>query len=279
MRSKALSLIAILALFLSACGGSSSEADSSAAVPAAIETTEDNADEAAIEQPSADEAAPGPEADGSSSDGQMDGQIRTISEQEQFIVGVFELEDTSLAVTSDQATSLIQLWNSMLELTQRQPQAGSQETDEVVQPEEPLDNSEEIATLFEEIQSVMTDEQLQAISALELDLNAITVFMEEQGIELGNGMQPGQGDQTPPEGIPSDEEMSAPEGTSPADAQGDNSGDPGDKGPDGQSPANGSEGQPQGEGGMGSGCGGFIQTASSNLIEALIELLESKISS
>jgi hypothetical protein len=194
----------------------------------------------------------------------MDGEGRVVSDQEKLIIGIFELEGSDLAVTSEQATSLIQLWNSMLELTQREPQEPGTETADAEQPAEPENQSEEITTIFEEIQSVLSDEQLAAISALELDQDAIAAFMEEQGIEMGGGMQPGQGE--------AGEGQTPPEGGQPAEGDG----GPGGKGPEGEMPADG-EGQMQSDERMGGGRGGF-QMVSSELVKALIELLESKVS-
>lgn len=194
-------------------------------------------------------------------DGPKDGGLQ-ISDQERFIIGVFELEGTDLAVTADQASSLITLWTSMKEYSQQpmQPMDGTPEAtpDMSEEPVEPEDNSEEVNTLFEQIEAVMTADQLQAIEDLELDQDSVQKFMEEHGIEMGDDMQPGQGGgdgQTPPEGTPSGDDMPA-QGTPPAN---------GEDNPGGQG----------GEGGPGGGRGG-AQVASSNLIDVLIELLESK---
>ena len=133
-------------------------------------------------------------------------------------------------------------------------------TMEALQPE---DNSEEISALFEQIQAVMTSDQLAAIEALELDQDAVTTFMEKQGIEMPEGMQAGQDGQMPPEGTP-DAAMAAPQGTPAADGSG-NGGNGG--------------GQPGQGGGQPGGAGrGAVQVASTNLIDALITLLQSKVS-
>ena len=88
MKKYLIALLVVLALMLSAFNGSYS------AIVAADDTT-----------PTPEEGTPG--------SGPKDGQQREISEQERFIIGVFGLEGTDLAVTVDQAASLATLWTSM----------------------------------------------------------------------------------------------------------------------------------------------------------------------
>ena len=187
-----------------------------------------------------------------------------VSDQERFIIGVFELEDTDLAVTADQAASLVTLWTSMKDYIV-EPQMPEGEPDEAAEPgemPEMEDNSEAVEALFTEIEAVMTADQLQAIADLELDQDAISAFMEEQGIEMQERGEGGEG-QTPPDGAPAGgEEGAAPEGTPPADG-GEGQGGPGGEG---------------GQGGPGGGGRGGAQVASSSMIDALITLLESKAS-
>ena len=235
MKKYIIALLVVLALMLSAFNGSFS----------AIVT--------------ADDTIPTPE-DGN---GPKDGQQREISEQERFIMGVFSLEGSDLAVTADQAASLVTLWTAMEEYAQQPmqmpegtpgtPADTSAATPEAVEPE---DNSEEVSALFDQIEAVMTSDQLAAIAALELDQDSMSTFMEAQGIEMPEGMQGLQDGQTPPEGTP-DAAMAAPEGTPAADGNG---------GPNGGQPGQGGEGK------------GGMRVASTNLIDALITLLESKVS-
>jgi len=239
MKKYMLITLAVAALLVSAFGGSYNEVIGK------------------IADSTADDTAPTPQA-GTPGAEPKDGE-RPISDQERFIIGVYSLENTDLAVSAEQADSLIPLWTSMKEFS-RQPQAmpaGTPEAtpDAAAEPVEPVDNSAEISALFEQIEAVLTADQLAAITALELDQAAVMTFMEEQGIEMSEGAQPGQNGQdgqTPPAGTPSGDQAPAPQGTPAAD---------------GQQP--GGEGQPDG------GRGG-MQVASQNLIDALIELLETK---
>ena len=216
----------------------------------------------------ADDTNPTPDASDPAA-GNKDGQQREITEQQRFILGVFALEGSDLAVSADQAASLVTLWTSMEEYAQqpRQMPEGTPGTPEetpaadmeAVQPE---DNSEEISALFGQIQAVMTSDQLAAIEALELDQDAVITFMEEQGIEMPEDVGGMQGGQTPQDGTP-DAAMAAPDNAPTGEGAG-NGG-----------PGSGADGE--GTGPNGGGRGG-AQVASSNLVDALITLLESKVS-
>lgn len=281
MKKTIFSLISILALLLTACAGTAGETSSStssekeAALADAFQV--DSGNTVAVKTSNIITVA----AQDNTNDGQdgerPDDMERSVSEQEQIIIGIFELEDTDLAVTSEQAASLLPLLNSLLEFSQvsgpqggnpeEAPQEAPEEAPEEIPAEqqeefvEPENNMEEINAVYEEIQAVLTDEQIQAITSLELSQEDVNALMEELGVEMDAGMQPGSagpggearedGEGTPPEGAPSGEEMPAP------DKQ------------DGEMPAEGEGGQPGGGGGR----GGFSMVSNA-LLEALIALLE-----
>jgi len=244
MKKHFIVFLALAALAASAFSGSYSEISGKIADNAAADTT-----------PTPGAADPGAAA--------KDGE-RALSDQERFIIGVFTLEGTDLAVTADQADSLVPLWTSMKTYSRKPGQmpAGSSDnnfgdapaaTPEASgEPAQPADDFEEISALFAQIEAVLTTDQLAAIEALELDQEARKAFMEAEGSEMPAGEQPGQGAQTPPAGTPSEEAMPAPDGTPPADGQ-----------------------QPDGAGQPGGERAGF-QVASQSLIDALIKLLETK---
>ena len=204
-------------------------------------------------------------------DGEGDAPERKISEQEQLIIGIFELEDTDLAVTAEQAASILPIVESLVEMSQPgQPAERGQ--GEAAEPAEPAeqpefeDNSEEITALYEDIKAVLTDEQNQAVEDLELDQDSVSKIMEDLGIKIGEGMGGGQGgpgggagEGTSPERTPSAEEIPT------TDGEGGNG--PGGQG--GEAPANGEGGQPDG------GRGG-ASMVSSALLEVLVDLLETK---
>jgi hypothetical protein len=75
----------------------------------------------------------------------------TLTQEGQLLVGTFKLENTSLAITSAQASSLLPLWETLQSLASSNT-AASQEVDAVVS----------------QIQSSMTAQQVSSITAMKL---------------------------------------------------------------------------------------------------------------
>lgn len=189
--------------------------------------------------------------------GPVDMSAQPVNDQTELIVGIFGMEGTDQAISAEQAASLIPLWNSLLELSQSQDAT-----------------REEADVLVEQIKAVLTADQLAAIENMAIDQQAVITFMQEQNIEM-SGMQRRQGEgQSFPQGTPSADQMGNPApGTPPA------TGTPGVSAPGGN-PQQGTlpadQGQPaDGQGQQPGRMGGF-NYASSALIEALLDLLESK---
>jgi hypothetical protein len=85
--------------------------------------------------------------------------------------GSFKLEGTANAITPEQASELILLWQVYAQLST---------SDTVAQ--------EEITALAEQIQETMTEDQITAIHAMNLTPQDIFTTMQEQGIQfVGNG--------------------------------------------------------------------------------------------
>ncbi len=107
------------------------------------------------------------------------------------IVGTFKLEDTEYAVTPEQASELLVMWQVYRELAQSDT-AAQAETD----------------ALLQQIEDTMTDEQMQAIDGMGLSQQDVFALMQEQGIAMGAGpnaeqiatAQAGGGGFTPPDG-------------------------------------------------------------------------------
>jgi hypothetical protein len=89
----------------------------------------------------------------------------SLSLQEELLIGTFKLEDTSLAVSSDQASQLISLWETMQSLTT----SGTAAT-------------EEINAVVTQIKSTMTSQQINAINAMGLTQQDLTTVMTENGL-------------------------------------------------------------------------------------------------
>lgn len=105
--------------------------------------------------------------------------------QTQLILGTLQLETTDLAVDSVQAAELALLWKAMRSLTTSDTAAAA-----------------EIEALLEQIQDIMTTEQLEAISAFEITPEDMRTIIQDLGIEFGSpegfegfdgdGFNPGQ---------------------------------------------------------------------------------------
>ena len=154
----------------------------------------------------------------------------------QLLVGIFKLESTTQAITSEQAKSLITHLTSLQgnNLTQDQ-----------------------ITSVVEQMQAVLTADQIAAIAHMQITQESAMTIMQEQGLSMGapgQGNGPGNGGQQPLQ------DGTLPQGTPPAQ-------------PDGQGqqpPAQPDGNAPQGQG------AGMIPPP---LLQALIQLLQSKVSS
>jgi hypothetical protein len=126
----------------------------------------------------------------------------------QLALGTLKLEETGLAVTSEQAEILLPLWKAARALSQSDNVAG-----------------EELDAVFNQIQEAMTSEQLEVIKEMELtmqDMQALFPEMRGVGFNMDEDMQatreairesgqppegfvPGEGQggqDIPPEGFP-----------------------------------------------------------------------------
>ncbi|MBN1810395.1 MAG: hypothetical protein JXA14_01010 [Anaerolineae bacterium] len=110
-----------------------------------------------------------------------------LNASDQLMLGTLLLEKTELAVTPDQASTLLPLWQAL--------QGGG------------VTVQAEVNAVLKQIEDKMTQEQLQAIAAMQLTQDDLRAWMEEQG--MGGG-SPGAG------GDMSDEERQAARATAQA---------------------------------------------------------------
>jgi len=92
-----------------------------------------------------------------------------LSVETQLIAGTLLLEDTVLAVGSEQAETLLPLWKAYNSLSQSDTAAEA-----------------EISAIFRQIQDSMTAEQINAIAGMEITQEAMTSLFEELELEFGN---------------------------------------------------------------------------------------------
>ena len=135
----------------------------------------------------ADESA-GETYTSASLDTSYDGALNASS---QLVLGTLQLEETDYAVTPEQAASLLPLWQAL--------QGGV--TAEV-----------EVNAVLKQIEGAMTQEQLEAIAAMQLTQENLSVWMREQGMGFGGQgrspeLQATRQAEFGGEGMPSDGEM------------------------------------------------------------------------
>jgi hypothetical protein len=100
-----------------------------------------------------------------------------LSLRNQLIVGTFRLEETPLAVTSEQASELVPLWQLLRALS------GTDSANQI-----------ETEAVLTQIQEAMTSEQLAAIQEMRLTNADNQALLESLGITtLGSGVGAGQG--------------------------------------------------------------------------------------
>jgi hypothetical protein len=128
----------------------------------------------------------------------------------QVLVGIFKLEGTAQAITSEQAKSLITLLTSLQGNTLTQDQ---------------------ITSTVQQMQALLTADQINAIAQMQITQESAMTIMQEQGLSMGgrgqgNGQQPPQ-DGTLPQGTP----PAMPDGQQPTDGQGQPPAQPDGNGP------------------------------------------------
>lgn len=110
-------------------------------------------------------ATPAPGAVGTPSPDQ-----RQLSGLTQLLIGTFKLEDTALAVTSEQAQTLLPLWQAVQSLSA----SGTAAT-------------QEMSALEQQIKATFTAEQWAQIESLQLGPGEFQTLAEELGLSWGNG--------------------------------------------------------------------------------------------
>jgi predicted small secreted protein len=195
---------------------------------------------------------------GPGADFQADGNVRELPLSTKLAIGTLKLEGTEYAVASDQAADLLPLWQVLNSLSSSDTAA-----------------PEELTAITEQIQETMTAEQLQAIEEMAITSEDMFATMQELGLvnapqvnasgtpQPGSGFGGGQG-QGPGGGF-------VPGGAPPG-------GGPPDGGPGG---GVGGQGLTQeqiatAQARRAEGGGGFGNRMLTPLVEAVIELLESK---
>lgn len=124
----------------------------------------------------------------------------------QLLLGTFKLAEGDLAVTPEQASALLPLWEGFKTISFSSVSPGASDEQSANS-----DTQAQIDDLTQQIQAVMTSEQLSAIAAMQITQETMMTIMEEQGITMsapgGMGMPndmgaPPDGGQPPSDGVP-----------------------------------------------------------------------------
>lgn len=183
----------------------------------------------------------------------------------QMILGIIKLDGTNLALTKDQATSMLALWDAyQTELQSSMPSGGKPgdgnqpsgtpaarpTMDPNATPAAPAVNTK-LDTLASSMVAVLTADQIQAINEMKITRDIATTIMQEKGIANGdqngqnsqsNSQPNGNGQQQPPAGG----QQPPANGQQPQQPPSGNQGNTPGSGQSGQIPAGG----PGGRGGM-----------------------------
>jgi len=101
-------------------------------------------------------------------EGTGDRVAREISQELQLAMGTFILEETDYPIDAEQAAALLPLWKAARSLSQSETAA-----------------TQEIEAVMRQIEDAMTAEQLDAIQAMGLTFEDMSVLFEELGVETG----------------------------------------------------------------------------------------------
>jgi hypothetical protein len=96
----------------------------------------------------------------------FDPATRTMDQK--LAIGTLKLEGTDLAVTAEEATTLLPLWKAVKSLSSSDTTA-----------------PEELTALYQQIQDSMTKEQVQAIEDMQLTQDDMNTLMQDLGIQVG----------------------------------------------------------------------------------------------
>ncbi len=147
---------------------------------------------------------------GSSSFGQNNGQQSGGPSALQLAAGMIKLDGTSYAVTPQEAAKLLPLWKSLQQTESTAvPQGGTPQARGTGTPGPRFNSAEmqQIGAQISSIENAMTPDQIQAITAMNLNRQDIFTIFQQAGITMGGpgqggNFRPNGGTFTPPQGTP-----------------------------------------------------------------------------
>ena len=279
MKKTILTILVFLVLILPACAGQSPATGNLGSAPTAAKAA------ARVKQNSTTPTA----TQGASTTAELNTSYENAASIElQLLLGTLKLDGTDLAVTQEQASALLPLWNNLKAISQSmmRAQGGSARGQGNATPQLPSADpgTGQIGAVAKQIMAAMTPKQIKAIAEMKITQQTAMTIMQEQGIMMGGPKGDGSGNQ-PPNGASPAGGQQLPQGTPPAggpNSQGGNGGagappsgalpGGGQLPPQGTPPAGG-PGNQGGSGDVGAppAGGGMVPP---ELIDAVIQLLE-----
>ena len=192
----AITMSSILALVLTACGASvssspsNSSSGSSASSGSSSSVSTSTPMSTALSGPTASNGS----SSSSTSSAPMNGAPTAGLSALQLAAGMLKLVGTSNAVTSQEATQLLPLWQSLQQIESAMPQGGGprpQGTPGAPQPNPTMmAMRQQVAAQIGVIENAMPPAQIQAITAMNLTGQDVFTAFQQAGITMGG---PGQG--------------------------------------------------------------------------------------
>ena len=192
----AITMSSILALVMTACGASASSLPSNSS--SGSSTSSGGSSSSSTSTPMST-APSGPTASNGSSSSSassapMNGTPTAGLSALQLAAGMLKLAGTSNAVTSQEATQLLPLWQSLQQIESAMPQGGGprpQGTPGAPQPNPTMmAMRQQVAAQIGVIENAMPPAQIQAITAMNLTGQDVFTAFQQAGITMGG---PGQG--------------------------------------------------------------------------------------
>jgi hypothetical protein len=189
----AIAMSSILALVLTACGASASSSPSNSSSGSSGSSSSISTSTPMSTAPSGATASSG-SSSSSTSSAPLNGTPTAGLPALQLAAGMLKLAGTSNAVTSQEATQLLPLWQSLQQIESAMPQGGGprpQGTPGAPQPNPTMmAMRQQVAAQIGVIENVMPPAQIQAIIAMSLTGQDIFTAFQQAGITMGG---PGQG--------------------------------------------------------------------------------------
>jgi uncharacterized protein YcfL len=219
MKKILFTLVILATLILSACASTSSSSSGSVSSSSSGSVSTDNTDSSTSTSSSANQTGSGT--------AQLNSDYENaVPVAMQLLLGTYQLDGTDQAVTAEQASKLLPLWNEYKTLSMsNMPAQGSASPMQGGTPEAPqgmdAETQAQLDALLTQIQAAMTPAQIEAIAAMQITQDKAMSLMQQMGMPSGgppaaNGSAPGSGGQ-PPAGAQAS--GAPPAGTPPAGGQ------------------------------------------------------------